>query len=133
MKNLTEAIEDVINGKNPECLTITQREELTAAHIKDLGSDAYSAIEWIATDKIITDKIIEALLEKNLADRNVLLKEIGEILMKEAIRSSEKEIENALENVLQEKQTAYNEEHGLISEAARELQLMLSDYNRQRI
>jgi hypothetical protein len=107
-------------------LTETEREQLTAAAVKDIGVDA---IENALIGTTLSDKLIEALQEDHVADRNVLLKNIGELLLKTAMEHCKEIIEETLEKVL----PAVAHERGEISEGALELQRLIADDNRQRV
>jgi hypothetical protein len=107
-------------------LTESEREQLTAAAIKDIGVDA---IENALIGTTLSDKLIEALQEDHLADRNVLLKNIGELLLKTAIEHCREIIEEKLGEAL----TLVAHERGEISEGALELQRLIADDNRQRV
>jgi HD-like signal output (HDOD) protein len=106
-------------------LTESEREQLTAAAVKDIGVDA---IEDALIGTTLSDKLIEALQEDHVADRNVLLKNIGELLLKTAMEHCKEIIEEKLEEVL----PLVAQEQGLISEGALELQRLIADDNRQR-
>jgi hypothetical protein len=108
----------------PGKLTEAQREELTIAVLKDAGSDAIDYIEDCLVGSALMDKVIEVLEENNMADRNVLLKEIGQMLVNTAIKRSTKQADEAIEDALSE--IAY--ENGEISE----MQQLIDDDNRQR-
>jgi hypothetical protein len=107
-------------------LTESEREQLTAAAVKDIGVDA---IENALIGATLSDKLIEALQEDHLADRNVLLKNIGELLLKTAIEHCREIIEEKLGEAL----TLVAHERGEISEGALELQRLIADDNRQRV
>jgi hypothetical protein len=107
-------------------LTESEREQLTAAAVKDIGVDA---IEDALIGATLSDKLIEALQEDHLADRNVLLKNIGELLLKTAIEHCREIIEEKLGEAL----TLVAHERGEISEGALELQRLIADDNRQRV
>jgi hypothetical protein len=106
-------------------LTEAEREELTAAAIEDIGMDA---IEDIYLNDTFKNKLVEALQEDHIADRNVLLKDMGELLLTIAIKGCREIIEETLEKVL----PAVAHERGEISEGALELQRLIADDNRQR-
>lgn len=73
------------------------KNELTAAAVKDIGLDA---IERIYLTDDFKNKLIEVLEEEDFKDRNILLKELGELVVKAAMEGSKRAIEENLEEVL---------------------------------
>lgn len=73
-----------------------QRDNLTALAIQDLAHPE-EAIESVILDKAFINKIIEALQEQHFADRNVLMKEIGEMLLEGAKAHCKPTVEDAID------------------------------------
>lgn len=123
---LHETARDLVaHGAETTQLNKFQREELTAAAIQDVGSDA---IESALLDPALTSKLIEALQETKIADRNVLLKEVGEMLVKAAKAYCDELVNDALDTALIE----LTAESGEVNEDAYEVKLMIDADNAQR-
>jgi hypothetical protein len=133
---LQDTIELVTIGadRHPTYNTLTefQRERLTAAAIRDLPAAwKFDPIEAVATNPSFIDKITEALEEQNMLDRNVLLKELGEMLLQCAVKHCESDITDALDKaqigLSLGRQFNYNHEEELVyldnRERARDMNL----------
>lgn len=73
-----------------------QRDNLTALAIQDLAHPE-EAIESVILDASFITKIKEALQEQHIADRNVLLKELGEMLLEGATAHCKEAVEDAID------------------------------------
>lgn len=97
---LTEAkqIVEVGADRNISYKTLNdyQRDNLTALAIEELAHPE-EAIESVILDASFITKIKEALQEQHFADRNVLMKELGEMLLEGAKAHCKKDIEDAID------------------------------------
>lgn len=73
-----------------------QKENLTAIAYKEMAFQTEAIDDAVLSDEFKT-KIIEALEEKHFADKNILLKEIGLMLVNNVKKHLEPEIQSALE------------------------------------
>jgi hypothetical protein len=81
-------------------LTSAQRDELTAAAIRDLGNHAHEATDEVVISAEFAKKLIEAIQEQHVKDKAVLCKELGEMLLKGAEEYCKTSIEDALDNAI---------------------------------
>jgi hypothetical protein len=86
---------------NYNTLNDYQRDNLTALAIQDLAHPE-EAIESVILDANFIKKIIETLQEQHLADRNVLLKELGQMLLDGATISCKEAVTDALDESVTE-------------------------------
>lgn len=100
MQNLADkAMEVVISKRNASFENINdyQREQLSAKVIKELKYKS-EVLEDVLVGEELYINLIEALEEKDFSDKQVLIKEIGEMIYKAAIEGCKKEIDDSLNN-----------------------------------
>lgn len=115
MKTLIQQAKEIVTqgaNRNPyySDLNDAQREQLTAAAIEaiqpvnkklagvEIGNS--EMIDEVVISKAFINKIIEALNEQNIADKNILLKELGEMLIKGAIKHCESDVTDAIDEAV---------------------------------
>jgi hypothetical protein len=126
-KAATLVRQDVNRSPQFETLTDIQREELASLAIQEYGDHKEEVIEDVFLNESLINKLLEALQEKNIADRNILLKEIGEMLLKGAIEGCKNPINDALNEAftaLAVKRQFWND--------MREMQLIIELDNKER-